>query len=78
MFSYDPNHPVYKLIIWTPDSWGTVLTVGNAPKEIPKYAFEYQRLGGTDPFSGITAQQFTTLKAELESQGKSKGLQLCV
>jgi len=74
MFSYDPNHPVYKLIIWTPDSWGTVLTLGNAPKEIPKYAFEYQRLGGTDQFSGITAQQFTTLKAELESQGKSKGL----
>ena len=26
MFSYDPNHPVYQPIIWTPDSWGTVLT----------------------------------------------------
>ena len=36
MFSYDPNHPVYKLIIWTPDSWGTVLKSANAPKEIPK------------------------------------------
>ncbi|MCX5902893.1 MAG: hypothetical protein NTV89_05360 [Proteobacteria bacterium] len=73
MFSYDPKHPVYQLIIWTPDSWGTVLQLGNAPKEIPKYAFEYQRLGGTDPFAGISAQQFANLKAELESQGKSKG-----
>ena len=69
MFSYDPNHPVYSLVIWNPDSWTMVLQSANAPKEIQKYSFEYQRLGGTDPFTGITAQQFENLKAELESQG---------
>jgi hypothetical protein len=73
MFSYDPNHPVYKIIIWNPESWSMVLQSANAPKEIQKYAFEYQRIGGTDPFAGITAQQFEILKSELAAQGKSKG-----
>ena len=73
MFSYDPKHPVYSIVIWNQESWTMVLQSANAPKEIQKYAFEYQRIGGTDPFAGITAQQFETLKSELESQGKSKG-----
>lgn len=73
MFSYDPNHPVYKIVIWNQESWNMVLQSANAPKEIQKYAFEYERIGGTDPFAGITAQQFETLKSELAAQGKSKG-----
>jgi hypothetical protein len=78
MFSYDPNHPVYSLVIWNPDNWTMVLQPANAPKEIQKYSFEYQRLGGTDPFTGITAQQFENLKTELESQANSGDLTLCL
>ena len=46
--------------------WPTVLTQGNAVKEIPKYAFEYARLGGTDPFQMLTDQQFADMIAEIE------------
>lgn len=65
MFSYEPNHSVYKMVIWNPANWGLVLTMGNAPKEIPKYSFEYERIGGTDPFGAITAEQRAAMIAEL-------------
>ena len=50
MFSYEPNHAVYKFALWCPAAWPTFLEQEQALKEIPKYAFEYARLGGTDPF----------------------------
>ena len=65
MFSYEPNHTVYKCAIWCPAQWPLILDTENAVKEIPKYAFEYARLGGTDPFGMLTHQQFADLTAEL-------------
>jgi len=65
MFSYEPNHSVYIYGMWCPSVWPTVLTQGNAAKEIPKYAFEYERIGGADPFSMLTDQQFADMTAEI-------------
>ena len=65
MFSYEPNHAVYTYAMWCPSAWPTVLNTGNAPKEVPKYEFEYARLGGTDPFQMLTDQQFADMTAEI-------------
>jgi len=65
MFSYEPNHSVYQYAMWCPSTWPTILDTENAVKEIPKYAFEYARLGGTDPFGSLTQQQLTDLIGEL-------------
>ncbi len=67
MFSYDPNHSVYKIVIWNSPFWSMVLKAGNAPKEIPKYSYAYDRLGGIDPFPGYTDQQVADLEAELNA-----------
>ena len=45
-FSYDPNHSVYKMVIWNPANWGLVLQMGYAPRFLRKYEFEYERIGG--------------------------------
>jgi len=73
MFSYEPNHPVYKVVIWNPESWNAVLQLGNAPKELPKYAFEYARLGGVDPFQSITNKQLADMKSILDSNSNACG-----
>jgi hypothetical protein len=65
MFSYEPNHSVYQLVIWCPDQWKNVLTTQNGPKEVKKYAFNYERIGGTDPFKSITMQQMSDMIAEM-------------
>ena len=65
MFSYEPNHSVYRYSLWCPSTWPTILDTENAIKEIPKYAFEYARLGGTDPFGMLTGHQLADLSAEL-------------
>jgi hypothetical protein len=62
-FSYEPLHSVYKMVIWCPGFWGSVVS-GN-PKEVRKYAAEYDRLGGTDPFNSITQQQMSAMIAEI-------------
>jgi hypothetical protein len=61
MFSYEPNHTAYKYAIWCPSQWPLVLDTEQALKEVPKYEFEYARLGGTDPFGMLTQQQFADL-----------------
>ena len=45
IFSYDPNSPVYQRVIWNQRAWPMILDSGNAPKELGKYAFEYDRIG---------------------------------
>ena len=45
-----------------------MLTAGNAPKEIGKYSFEYERLGGIDPFPAIIDTQVTLLTQELQQR----------
>jgi len=69
MFCYDPNHSVYKLVIWNPANWGIVLdmeTTEWAREFILKYEFSYPRFGGIDPFEGFTTNQLADMKAELD------------
>ena len=68
-FSYDPNHSVYKLVIWNPTYWPLVLDptfTDWAVRFLRMYDFEYERIGGTDPFHTITDQQLADMKAELD------------
>ncbi|KPJ58503.1 MAG: hypothetical protein AMJ42_03165, partial [Deltaproteobacteria bacterium DG_8] len=66
-FSYDPNHSVYKLVIWNPNWWSLGLQSESSIKFIRKYDFEYPRIGGTDPFRSLTEQQLTDMETELDS-----------
>jgi len=69
-FSYDQNHSVYKLVIWDSEMWPLVLDPSFtewALRFLRMYDFEYTRIGGTDPFHGITDQQLEDLKAELDA-----------
>jgi hypothetical protein len=65
MFSYEPNHTAYQRAIWCPEQWPLILDTEQALKEVPKYSFSYGRLGGTDPFSMLTDQQFADMTAEI-------------
>lgn len=69
-FSYDPNHSVYKFVIWNPQNWGLVLQMGYAPRFLRKYEFEYERIGGVDPFRAITEEQIAAMREHLEKLGK--------
>jgi hypothetical protein len=66
IFSYDPNSFVYQKIIWSPDAWPMILRAGNAPKELGKYSFELERIGGFDPAMAHTRKQLADLTAELD------------
>jgi len=66
MFSYDPNHPVYDMVIWNADYWPMVLQSEFAVKFMRKYEFEYARIGGTDPFHRISDMQLADMKAALD------------
>ncbi len=67
-FSYDPNHPVNKLFLHNASLWGAVLTVETSVQYMLKYAFEYQRIGGTDPFMEITRQQMNAMQQVLNQE----------
>jgi len=69
-FSYDPNHSVYKFIIWNPFAWSMVLdtTVTEFAKRFSMmFDFGYERIGGIDPGHSIIDKQFEDLKAELDN-----------
>ncbi len=69
-FSYDPNHSVYKLVIWNPIYWPLMLDpsfTDFAARFIRMYAFEYDRIGGIDPFHTISEQQLQDMKDELDA-----------
>ena len=66
MFSYDHNHPVYHMVIWNPDAWSSVLQTEFAVKFIRKYQFEYERIGGIDPFHSISDKQLADMKTTLD------------
>lgn len=67
MFSYDQNHPVYSMVIWNSAAWSTVLETEFAIKFIRKYKFEYDRIGGIDPFHRISDRQFKCMQAVLDN-----------
>lgn len=73
MFSYDPNHPVFKLYLFNKRMWHQILKSEQAEKELKKYSFSYERIGGSDPFQSISEQQLASLKAELDTQGNEAG-----
>lgn len=65
-FSYEVSHPVYQLAIWNPSWWPAILQSEEAVKFLRKYEFEYERIGGIDPFHTLTDQQLADMKAELD------------
>jgi hypothetical protein len=68
-FSYDHNHSVYKFVIWNSTNWSMMLdtkTTDFAARFLRMYEFEYERIGGTDPYYSISEQQLTDMKAELD------------
>jgi len=65
MQSFDPNHPVYNIILWNSANWSMILESEFALKFIRKYDFEYPRIGGVDPFHDLTDQQLLDMEAEL-------------
>jgi hypothetical protein len=67
MFSYDPNHPVYKFVMWNPFVWSKVLQNEFGVKFIRKFEFEYERIGGSDPFHALSDQQLADMKAALDN-----------
>ena len=69
-FSYNPNHSVYKFVIWSPALWGEVLGedyTDFAVRFLRMYDFEYDRIGGLDPFHGYTDNQLEDLKNALDA-----------
>ena len=56
IFSYDENSPVFQQILWNSDYWPQLLVFGNAAKETGKYSFEYERIGGIDPYPKSKAE----------------------
>jgi hypothetical protein len=69
-FSYDPNHSVYKLVIWDSSYWPLVLDPNFTEwglRFLRMYGFSYDLIGGLDPFHGITDQQLLDIKNELDA-----------
>lgn len=66
IFSYDQNSPVYQQIIWNSDYWPQMFKFGNASKELGKYSFEYERIGGVDPYPESKRQTTAELSSILD------------
>ena len=69
-FSYDPNHSVYQFVIWDSSYWPLVLDPNFTEwglRFLRMYGFSYERIGGLDPFHGITDQQLLDMKNELDA-----------
>ena len=69
-FSFDHNHFVYKSIIWNSAFWPMVLDTNVSEftlKYLRMFDFEYERIGGIDPFNSLSLQQLADMQAELDS-----------
>ncbi len=69
-FSFDHNHAVYKLVIWNSANWPMVLDTNVSDftlKYLRMFEFEYERIGGTDPFNALSEQQLADMKTELDA-----------
>ncbi len=78
MFAYDPNSMVHKLVIWSPPMWQRVLQKDTVAKSVAKYSFEYEKTGGTDPFTDITSAQREALSQLLQKGAGKKNQQTFV
>ncbi len=68
-FSFDHNHPVYNAVIWNSANWPMVLDTNVSEftlKYLRMFEFEYERIGGTDPWNSLSLQQLADMKAELD------------
>ncbi len=69
-FSFDHNHSVYKFVIWNSENWPMVLDTNVSDftlKYLRLFEFEYERIGGTDPFASLSEQQLADMKTELDT-----------
>ncbi len=66
IFSYDPNSFVYNNLIWNPAFWPFLSFDEGGIRQSRKFDFEYERIGGTDPFDEITDQQLEDMTDTLE------------
>jgi len=69
-FSFDHNHSVYKFVSWNPANWSMVLdtdTTDFALKYIKLFQFEFERIGGSDPFNSLSANQLQDMKDALDA-----------
>jgi hypothetical protein len=73
-FSYEVSHPVYKLSIWNSGWWSAILQSEEAVKFLRKYEFEYERIGGFDPFHELSDRQLADMKTELRQEHRRTGL----
>ena len=69
-FSFDYNHPVYNMVIWNSENWSMVLDTNVSDftlKYLRMFEFEYERIGGVDPFNRLSEQQLADMKDELDT-----------
>ena len=70
MFTYDPHHPVYQLVIWNPAFWPSVMdsqVTAFARSFMMKYDFSYERIGGVDHAQSYADTQLADMKAVLDT-----------
>ncbi|MBI32503.1 MAG: hypothetical protein CMD98_01375 [Gammaproteobacteria bacterium] len=68
IFSYDKNSPIYQRILWNEDYWPQLLKFESAQKSLGKYGFEYERIGGVDPYPELRRKVTKALTKELNSR----------
>ena len=64
-FSFDPNHSVFKMVSWNSENWPMVLDTDASDftlKYLRMFEFEYERIGGIDPFNTISENQLQDMK----------------
>jgi hypothetical protein len=70
MFTYDPYHPVYQLVIWNPVFWPTVMdsqVTAFARSFMMKYVFSYKRIGGVDHAQSFADTELADMKTVLDA-----------
>jgi hypothetical protein len=70
MFTYDPYHPVYQLVIWNPLFWPTIMdsqVTAFARSFMMKYVFSYERIGGVDHAQSYADANLADMKAVLDA-----------
>ena len=79
-FQYDPNNPIYNMMIWNPRMWPNVVKsedsqdYANASTQFKKYSFQIGRVGGKDFAPNVTDRQFEEMTRQLEILGKERGI----
>ena len=78
IFSYDQNSPLYQSILWNEEFWPKLLKYGNAQKNLGKYKFEYDRIGGRDPYPRAKRKVTRALTKILNERERETGIDFIV